>query len=793
MKVAFIGHSHHRTTGSSSFFLDLLRRQGAAVETFWDQGWLDGTAFDLEQVVRGRFDAVVVWQVESLASRLAAAGLPNVTFFPMYDGCYAMPDAYWRSMREVKVVCFSSVLHERLQGLGLRTRFVRYFPDPAGLAPVEAGPGLAGYFWQRQQDVTWRTIQPLLGDTRFERFTLHRALDPSYGEFVAPTPEEAARHRVRISSWFPDRAEAQRDLARHNVYFAPRLREGIGMSFLEAMATGFLVVAPDRPTMNEYLVSGVNGLLYDPDDPRPLDFSRARELGARARRTVEQGFARWSRCAGPLLRLLELPTASVPPQARFDALDPCSLEVSPATQERGTAGPPRPPGGPLEGGERIRRARPRDAGPAVTVAVVTRNAAPVLRPTLESIHRQDFTDRDLILLDGASTDGTVDVIRQHDAAIEYWRSGPDGGPYEAMNEAARLADGRYILFMNAGDAFHSTDSLRLAMEGAPADADVIYGHHVYRKADGREELHQAAAFEETWATLQAGAVGWRWLARVPGHQATLTRTELLRRHPYRTELRIAADHDLLYRLAREGARFHHAGWVLATYVGGGLSWKNRRRCFEEWRRLALEHGGRPDLVTAAFDAMGADMERDLLQQLPWRQLVARALVQPLARGALGRRLRGALPAWDRLRYRLRRTRRKVLELGGAELGARARRVEGLSPPESWGRWSEGERVVIELREPVHRPRGVTFRVRLAYGPNVGKELGVLIGRHRFARRLAAGEQRIRVKLGKGAREAITRVELIIPAPASPRDRGESDDARLLGVALRSVEFESRRW
>jgi hypothetical protein len=493
------------------------------------------------------------------------------------------------------------------------------------------------------------------------------------------------------------------------------------------------------------------------------------------------------------LRLLELPTAAVPPRARFDALDPCALEVPAPAPAREPAGPPRPAAGPLEGGERLRRGRPRDAGPAVTVAVVTRNAAPVLGATLESIHRQDFTDRDLIVLDGASTDGTVDIIRQHAPALEYWRSGPDGGPYEAMNEAARLAAGRYILFMNAGDAFHATDSLRLAMEGVPSDADVIYGHHVYRRPDGREELHQAAAFEETWAALQAGAVGWRWLSRVPGHKATLTRTELLRRHPYRTELRIAADHDLLYRLAREGARFHHAGWTLATYVGGGLSWKNRRRCFEEWRRLALEHGGRPDLVAAAFDAMSADLERELLQQLPWRQLVARALGQPLARRVLGHRLRGAFPAWNRLRHRLRRTRRKVLELGSAELASRVRRVEGLYPPEGWGRWSEGERVVIELLEPVHRPRGVTLRIRLAYGPNVGKELGVLVGRHRFARRLASGEQRVRVKLGRGAREAITRIELVIPAPASPRDRGESDDGRMLGVALRAVELESRRW
>jgi GT2 family glycosyltransferase len=653
MRLAFVGHSHHLRTGSSAFFLERLRER-AEVELFWDRSWLDGVELDLDPVARGRFDAVVVWQVEAVAARVAQLDLPNATFVPMYDGCHAMPDAYWRSLGAMKVVCFARALFERLQRLGVRSRYAQYFPDPARFPRASWGGGLRGYFWQRQQDLTWHTLRPLLGEARFERFTLHRAVDPTYGVFAAPRPEELARHGVRFTDWFADGEAHRRDLAAHNVYFAPRLREGIGMSFLEAMAMGMLVVAPDRPTMSEYLVSGVNGLLYDPDAPAPLDLSRAAALGARARRSVEQGRARWLRCLDALVRFVLRPGADAEAAAPLDALDPWALPCP----EPATAGRPAPAATPplrrREGGARLRRNAAELHAPAVTVAVVTRNAEAALAPTLESIVRQRFTDREILILDGDSDDGTLNVVRAFEPALEYWRSTPDGGPYEAMNAAADLARGRFIVFMNAGDAFRTSDALGLALDGAPEDADVVFGHHVYRRLDGLEELHPAAAFEETWALLRRGEVGWRWLSRVPGHQATLTRAALLRRHPYDLDLRIAADHDLLYRLARAGARFHHANTVVATYAGGGLSWRNQERCFEEWRQVALRHTERPEAVERAFAAMRIDHRRELLGRLPWGRLLARALVGAEARKVARQRLRRSLlgprpPAARRLR------------------------------------------------------------------------------------------------------------------------------------------------
>jgi hypothetical protein len=357
-----------------------------------------------------------------------------------------------------------------------------------------------------------------------------------------------------------------------------------------------------------------------------------------------------------------------------------------------------------------------------------------------------------------------------------------------MNAAVQEARGEYVIFMNAGDAFQSTESLTLALDGAPADADVIYGDHVYRHVDGHEELHRAVHFMDTWRRLREGDVGWRWQTGVPGHQATLTRVELLRRHPYRTELRIAADHDALYRLARGGARFHHCGAVLATYVGGGLSWRNQERCFEEWKQIALDHTDRPPKVLRTFEAMSSDLRRQRIADLSTWELLRLAPRDALARSTLRKRLRRGVK--DRLRHPFGALPRVRVEFASEDL-AGLRYASGLSSCEAWGRWTEGPQVMLELSTPVESPARATLSLRGAYGPNVGKPLVVRIDGHEARYPLREGPQVLRLELPRDAAKPLVRIELEVPAPTSPAALAESDDRRLLGVAL--CELEVHAW
>ncbi|MFO0677930.1 MAG: glycosyltransferase [Polyangiaceae bacterium] len=587
MRIAYVDHSYHATTRSSDFFRDALL-VGHDVEVFLDDRWNGGLAVDVDRIVGGGYDLVIVWQMELVAEDLARRGVPFV-FVPMWDSCRGLSDVWWRKLRTARVVSFAHALHERVSDLGVESIAVRYFPDPDAAGPPVTFDGLRAFFWQRSQP-TCETVEKLFAKSGLEAMHVHLASDPHVNPSTLSNPRDHfAGVPVSTSRWFADRPEMLARLRRSNVYVAPRLAEGIGFSFLEAMSLGMCVVAADAPTMNEYVTHGVSGLLFDPWNPRPLDLSRAEELGRRAREKVILGRARWLADVG---RLREFVFSSS--HVHRSSVSGYDFFRGPST----VVG---------DGAHRARPARSADV-PKVTIATVTRNCVDTLGATLGNVLEQDYPNLEVLVVDGGSTDGTLDVVRAHADRIDRWVSEPDGGPYHAMNRAAELATGDYVLFMNSGDWFVGADAVSRAFRYAPKDADFVFGHHVYRRLDGVYELHRAADFESTWNHLRSGPLDGRWLGGVPGHQATFTRTSLLRSEKYDTRYRIAADHAFMYLQRSRGAKFHHTDELLSVYVGGGMSWRRRTECAAEWRAIAAEYGP-PKEVATFFDAVDASMSR----------------------------------------------------------------------------------------------------------------------------------------------------------------------------------------
>lgn len=112
----------------------------------------------------------------------------------------------------------------------------------------------------------------------------------------------------------------------------------------------------------------------------------------------------------------------------------------------------------------------------VTVITVCRNCASTIEATVRSILAQDYPDLEYIVVDGASTDGTLEILRKHLDRVSRLVSEPDRGVYDAMNKGLGLATGERLLFMNAGDVFAAGDVLRKA---SAIDADVVYGDFEY--------------------------------------------------------------------------------------------------------------------------------------------------------------------------------------------------------------------------------------------------------------------------------------------------------------------------
>jgi hypothetical protein len=297
--IAFVDHYYHKKTRSTQFLPDILRCYGHIIDFFWDESWRGGDSMALDSLLN--YDVIIMFQAccnpRDQYYRLRHDNIihiPMLDQFGTYQGAKHNYSAYWEVFQGCKIISFSSVIHGLATLFGLRSLHIRYYQPPEREFDIPGNDGLHGFFWLRHAgQVTWPMVRELIGGSRFDSFHLHIALDPHSPTPVLPTEEEIARHNITTSTWFENKEDFHSILSRANIFFASRAEEGIGQSFLEAMARGQCVVSPDNGTMNEYIVHGLNGLLYSAKSLAPLDFSNALELGRNALRSVEAGHTRW--------------------------------------------------------------------------------------------------------------------------------------------------------------------------------------------------------------------------------------------------------------------------------------------------------------------------------------------------------------------------------------------------------------------------------------------------------------------------------------------------------------------
>lgn len=225
------------------------------------------------------------------------------------------------------------------------------------------------------------------------------------------------------------------------------------------------------------------------------------------------------------------------------------------------------------------------SAPFFSLIVVCRNAGRTLARTLESVAAQTETDRELVVIDGASTDGTPGILASHRAAITTLVSEPDSGVYAAMNKGTRLARGQWLLFLGADDVLAAPDTLARVRGALLAAA-------------ANEVLAAEAAFDD-------GRI-WRLHPRriyrsFVHHQAMFYPRALLSRHAYDETLRIQGDYDLNLRLAQAGVTFRALPLLVSRCASGGLSDGGRWANYRE--EIAVRHRHYPAPVCWFWDLL----------------------------------------------------------------------------------------------------------------------------------------------------------------------------------------------
>lgn len=284
-KVLYVGHSYHNKTKSTTFLIDYLKKF-FEVEVLSDTSWEDGKELDLSFIDDSYF-AVVFFQLLPRGDVLKGIKNDNIIFFPMYDGV-RQDYQFWSGLRNLKVINFSKTLHTKLRKWGLDSMHIQYFPKPDEFIP---GDKNKVFFWQRLTHININTITKLFKNKEV-KIHIHKALDP-WQEFIKPTKKQEKDFNITSSDWFDTKEEMWDVIKENAIYIAPREYEGIGMSFLEAMAMGKAVVAVDNPTMNEYIKDGVTGYLFDLKHPKTIDLSNIEDIQKNVYEFMCNGYKKW--------------------------------------------------------------------------------------------------------------------------------------------------------------------------------------------------------------------------------------------------------------------------------------------------------------------------------------------------------------------------------------------------------------------------------------------------------------------------------------------------------------------
>ncbi len=199
----------------------------------------------------------------------------------------------------------------------------------------------------------------------------------------------------------------------------------------------------------------------------------------------------------------------------------------------------------------------------VSVITVVFNDVGHIRKTMESFFSQTWEEKEYVVIDGGSTDGTADIIKEYSNRLAYWCSEKDNGIYDAMNKGISKATGKWINFLNSGDTYVSKDTLYNVFHNKNYEGtDIIYGNSI--ELSQKTKIRKIAS---TNATLLEFSPIYR-------HGSSFVRTDVHKKFLFETSKKkfgYALDWDVIYRMYKSGCKFEKSNTDIECYVKEGVS------------------------------------------------------------------------------------------------------------------------------------------------------------------------------------------------------------------------------
>lgn len=215
----------------------------------------------------------------------------------------------------------------------------------------------------------------------------------------------------------------------------------------------------------------------------------------------------------------------------------------------------------------------------ISIITVTFNSGKTLERTIQSIINQSFNDYEYIIIDGGSTDNTLDIIKNYEKYITFWSSEPDKGIYDAMNKGITQATGEWIHILNSDDYYHN-DSVLNDISRLLISEDEFYYFSMIQKGEVSERKYSWNSFH---------CLLW-YSAYIPHPTMFVSKKTYSRVGLYNLNYKIAADHDYILRLIRNGVKPVFFDIVCTVMTMGGISSLDARVTFNDFKNVTIDNG-----------------------------------------------------------------------------------------------------------------------------------------------------------------------------------------------------------
>ena len=203
----------------------------------------------------------------------------------------------------------------------------------------------------------------------------------------------------------------------------------------------------------------------------------------------------------------------------------------------------------------------------ISIITVVRNNVKTIKDAIESILNQTYKNIEYIIVDGSSTDGTVELIKEYGNKINKFISEPDNGIYDAMNKGIRLATGDIVGILNSDDFYINNQVIEeVVKEFEEKEVDSVYADLVFVKPENTKKV--VRYYDSSHFSIEKFAYGW-----MPAHPTFFVKREMYEKYGvFKTDYKIAADYELLVRfLAKKKVSYSYMQEPIVKMRIGGAS------------------------------------------------------------------------------------------------------------------------------------------------------------------------------------------------------------------------------